>query len=142
MPGAYAPPPVTVPPADGEALVVSVQWVRTKCAVTLRAVSIVTEQVLEPVQSPDQRSKRKLALAVAVTVMAVPWSYLLVTVPSADVLVEAGDGVAPIVPPPDGATRPMNLRVRTKWAVTERSALIVTEQVPEPVQAPDQRSKR
>ena len=57
VPASYVPPALTVPPPDGETLVVSV-WRATKCAVTERSALMATEQAPEPVQSPDQRSKR------------------------------------------------------------------------------------
>ena len=57
VPASYVPPPLTVPPAAGSTLAVSVQ-VRVNRAVTERSALIVTEQVPVPVQSPDQRSKR------------------------------------------------------------------------------------
>ena len=51
-------PPLTVPPAVGEATPVTVHCWRVKLAVTVLALVIVTEQVPEPVQSPDQLVKR------------------------------------------------------------------------------------
>ena len=46
------------------------------------------------------------------------------------------------LPPPAGEAVVVRVQVRVKCAVTERAALMVTEQAPVPVQAPDQRSKR
>ena len=57
VPASCAPPPLTLPPPAGSTLVVSV-YLRTKCAVTERSALIVTVQVPDPVQAPDQRAKR------------------------------------------------------------------------------------
>ena len=51
------PPSLTVPPPNGKAFVVRM-YLRVKWAVTVLALVIVTEQVPEPVQSPDQLVKR------------------------------------------------------------------------------------
>ena len=56
-PSSCVPPPLTLPPADGSALVVRVQ-VRMKCAVTERSSLIVTVQVGVVLVQPTQRSKR------------------------------------------------------------------------------------
>ena len=88
---------------------------------------MLTVQAPAPVHAPDQRSSTYPALGVAVTVTFVPESY----VPPPLTL-----------PPPDGEAVAVSVYRATKTATTRRLRLMVTEQAPVPVQAPDQRRKR
>ena len=51
------PPPLTVPPPDGETLVVRI-YLRVKLAVTVLSLVIVTVQAPVPLQSPVHLVKR------------------------------------------------------------------------------------
>ena len=66
-----APPPLTMPPAGGFALTVTVYWLRAKVAVTALAPVIVSEQLLAPPHAPDQPSKVEPVSAAAVSVTCV-----------------------------------------------------------------------
>ena len=51
------PPPVMLPPADGETLAVRTYWMRAKLAVTDLFPFMRTEQAPVPVQAPSQPVK-------------------------------------------------------------------------------------
>ena len=102
-----------------------------KLAVTVLSLSMVTEQAPDPVQAPLQLLKAYEELAVAVTLTTCPLVY--VWPPAAGL----------IVPPALGLTAVVRVCVPTdvKLAVTVLSESRVTEQAPEPVQAPLQLEK-
>jgi hypothetical protein len=104
-----------------------------KVAVTARAALIVTEQLPVPVQAPLQPVKVEPAAGVAVKVTAVP--VVNDAEHEAPQLMPAGLLVT--VPLPAPALVTVSAKVgRANVAVTARAALIVTEQLPVPVQAP------
>jgi hypothetical protein len=126
---------VTVPPPVPPLLVVKVYWITSKLAVTDLAASTVTMHVPVPVHAPDQPANCDVPSGVAVRVTWVP-----VVKPAAQVLPQSmpdGEEVTVPVPP----FMPFLLIVKTsrsKLAVTDLAASMVTMQVAVPVHAPDQ----
>ena len=102
-----------------------------KVAVTILLVLMITEQAPEPEQAPPQLEKAYPELGAAVTATTSPWLYV------------CGPAAGLTVPPPVGVTAVVSTYVGTavKVAVTALLALIVTEQVLDPVQAPLQVEK-
>ena len=72
VPIGWVPPPVTVPPAPGAAVAVSLNCEREKLAVTALLASMVTSHVPVPEQALDQLSNVKPAAATWVTFTTVP----------------------------------------------------------------------
>lgn len=104
-----------------------------KFADTLRASDIVTVQASVPVQAPPQPTKVVSAAGVAVNVTLLSTATsALQAVPQ---LIAAGEEVMLPTPVPLFATVSAKC-VRVKTAPTLRASLIVTAQVPVPLQAP------
>jgi len=128
--------PDTVPVPVPDLATVRLYWFRVKAAVTDFAAVMVTEQVPVPVQAPVQPVKVDPVDGAAVKVTEV-LSHM-VSVQSAPQSIPVPDTVP--LPVPDLAT------VRTYWflekmALTDVAAVMVTVQVPVPVQAPVQPAK-
>jgi hypothetical protein len=112
----------------------------TNVAVTVCAALIVTVQLPVPVQPPPFHPvKVEFAAALADNVTLVPLAKLALQVPGQ--LIPVGTLVTVPDPLPAIVTDSWNVTVAVKVAVTARAALIVTAQLPVPVQAPLQPAK-
>jgi len=118
-------------------VMVMVYVLMLKRASTVAADVIGTVQVLAvPVQPPpDQPANVDPELAAAVNTTLVPWLY--VCEQSAPQVMPAGDEVTVPAPVPDLVTLSVYV-LSVNVAVTLAAAVIVTEHVPLPVQAPPQ----
>jgi hypothetical protein len=109
-----------------------------KIAVTLLAWVMVTRHVPVPLQAPVQPVKAERYPGVAVRVTSEPYPKLALHV--LPQLMPLGLLVTVPVPVPDFETVKLNIW-SVKIAVTSRAWVIVTLQVPVPVQAPLQPAK-
>jgi hypothetical protein len=127
VPKEYVPAPLTEPPLEGLASVVSVNC-RVKLAVTPFAELMVTEQDPAPEQSPDQLVKTVLAPGAAVRVTTVFLSNCALQVDPQ--LIPAGE----LVTVPEPLLMTVRVSCPVKLAETVLAALMVTEQEPVPEQ--------
>jgi len=108
-------------------------------AVTLLAALMVTLHVLVPLHAPPQPPKVQPLLGLAVNVTAVPLEKLAVQVEPQSI--PLGDDVTEPLPVVVTVNAKLLTGITEKAAVTFLAALIVTVQVPVPLQAPLQPSK-
>jgi hypothetical protein len=121
------PPPTTVTES-------AKTWVNV--AVTDSAALIVTVQIPVPVQAPLHPAKLQPEAGVAVSITEVPLSKVVEQTPGQVI----PDGLLVTVPLPAIVT--FNGKIRMNVAVTDSAWLIVTTQVPAPLQAPLHPTKR